>query len=75
VYFEGTAHELDNEKDVDIASQLCYSRKNKPAKSADNFLGASPRRMYKAVPSRAWMNTVEKVDGYIVDGKVEVKLI
>ena len=74
VYFEGTAYELTDEKEVDIASQLCYSRKDKPAKSADNFLGASPRRMYKATPTRAWMNTIEKIDGYIVDAKVEVKL-
>jgi len=74
VYFEGVARELSDKKEVEVASQHCYSRKNKPPKSVDNFLGASPRRMYKATPSRIWMNTFEKVDGYVVDGKVEVNL-
>jgi hypothetical protein len=74
VYFEGTAYEIVDEEEVMIASRLCYSRKNKPPKSADNFLDVSPRRMYKATPSHVWMNTYEKVDGYGVDGKVEVKL-
>jgi uncharacterized protein YhbP (UPF0306 family) len=74
VYFEGTAYEISDEREVEIASQLCYSRKNKPAKSADNFLGASPRRMYKVVPNGTWMNTYEKVNGYGVDGKIEIKL-
>ena len=74
VYFEGIAYEIEDEKEVNIASQVCYFRKNKPPKSADNFLGASPRRMYKATPSRVWMNTFEKVDGYAVDGKIQIQL-
>ncbi|HEY5220627.1 MAG TPA: pyridoxamine 5'-phosphate oxidase family protein [Candidatus Paceibacterota bacterium] len=74
VYFEGTAYEISDEKEVEIASQLCYSRKNKAAKPASDFLGASPRRMYKAVPKCVWMNTDEKISGYIVDAKVEVQL-
>jgi nitroimidazol reductase NimA-like FMN-containing flavoprotein (pyridoxamine 5'-phosphate oxidase superfamily) len=74
VYFEGTAYEINDKKEIEAASQLCYSRKNKPPKSVDNFVGASPRRMYKAVPSHVWMNTYEKVDGYGVDAKIEVKL-
>lgn len=74
VYFEGIAYEISDEKEVEIASHLCYSRKNKHPKSADNFLGASPRRMYKAVPGHVWMNTYEKVNGYGVDGKIEIKL-
>jgi nitroimidazol reductase NimA-like FMN-containing flavoprotein (pyridoxamine 5'-phosphate oxidase superfamily) len=74
VYFEGKAYEMSDEKEMAAALQLYYSRKNKLTKPAGDFLGESPRRLYKAVPERAWMNTDEKINGYIVDAKIEVKL-
>jgi hypothetical protein len=54
--------------------ELYYSRKHKSTKPAGDFLGDSPRRLYKAVPEKIWMNTDEKINGYIIDAKVEVVL-
>jgi nitroimidazol reductase NimA-like FMN-containing flavoprotein (pyridoxamine 5'-phosphate oxidase superfamily) len=74
VYFEGRAYEMSEEKEMAAALELYYSRKHKSTKPAGDFLGDSPRRLYKAVPEKIWMNTDEKINGYIIDAKVEVVL-
>jgi len=33
-----------------------------------------PRRVYKAVPEKAWMNIDATVDGHFVDRRIEVDL-
>lgn len=75
VYIQAKAFELNGEKEIERALQFLYARKNKPAKPVSEFVGGSPRRVYKAVPGKFWINTDEKIDGYHVDKRVEVKLI
>ena len=74
VYFEGRAYALGEGAELDAALPVYYARKGKPAKPAADFLGASPRRMYKAIPERVWINSFEKMDGHVVDKRVEVRL-
>jgi nitroimidazol reductase NimA-like FMN-containing flavoprotein (pyridoxamine 5'-phosphate oxidase superfamily) len=74
VYLEGKAYELDREEEVAAAIGIYYARRGKPPRPAEDFMGKAPRRMYRAVPEKAWMNTDEKQDDYIIDGRVEIKL-
>lgn len=74
VYIEAMAHELTDQKEIEHAMQSYYGRKNKKPRKAEEFLGNYPRRFYKAVPQKAWMNSTGDVDGNFVDTRVEIKL-
>lgn len=77
VYVKAKAQELREEKEIREALALLYTRKNedpqkrKPAE----FLGNYPRRVYKAVPEKFWMNSDGNVSGNYIDTRVEVKLL
>ncbi len=75
IYFEALVYEMTDMNEINRALKIFYGRKNKDPKPAQDFLGISPRRLYKAVPERAWINDVEKVDGYIIDKRIEIDLI
>lgn len=74
VYFEGRAYELNDEKAVSDAVKIFYARKGAEPRPVLGFMGPAPRRLYKAVFERAWINTDEKIGGYHIDKKVELKL-
>ena len=40
-------------------------------KSVNEFLGDNPRRVYKAIPKKIWMNDVGEVNGNYVDKRIE----
>ena len=61
VYFVADAQELNDEQEVWAAAKV-FGENNKFCPSnGDEYLGDKPRRIYKAVPSQAWMNA-DKVD-------------
>ncbi len=74
VYIETRALEVDDEAEIVRAMRHHYGRKGKLPRDASDFMGTSPRRFYKAIPGRVWINTDEKIDGHHVDTRVEVKL-
>lgn len=74
VYIQAKAYELTNEQEVTHALQFHYGRKNKTPRPATDFLGDSPRRVYKAVPEKMWINTDQKANGHHVDGRTEIHL-
>ncbi len=74
VYFEGKVREMSDEQELSEIVKIFYGRRGKEPRPASGFLNGAPRRMYKAVFERAWINDVEKIDGYIVDKKIELKL-
>lgn len=75
VYIKAKAFELEDEKEINHALKFQYGRKNKPPKPATDFAGESPRRMYKAVPEKIWLNTYQKIGGHPIDGRVEINLL
>ncbi len=72
VYILAKGYELSEQDEIGKALKLLYGRKNKPVKPIANFTGDSPRRVYKAVPEKFWMNETEKVNGHPVDVRTEV---
>ncbi|MGI8419497.1 MAG: hypothetical protein ACR2LN_02525 [Candidatus Levyibacteriota bacterium] len=42
---------------------------------SDKFSGDFPRRVYKAIPQKVWMNKDGEVNGSFVDTRVEINLL
>jgi len=77
VYIQAKAQKVTDRKEIEKAIELLQTRKNKPSsklRSAEEFLGDYPRRVYKAVPEKFWMNDDGEVDGNYVDKRQEVQL-
>jgi hypothetical protein len=72
VYFKARAIELSEIDDIREARQI-FGEADAP--SSEQFAGDSLLRLYKAVPTDAWMNTAEIRDGaFIRDYRVEISL-
>jgi nitroimidazol reductase NimA-like FMN-containing flavoprotein (pyridoxamine 5'-phosphate oxidase superfamily) len=75
VYIKARARMIEGEAEAQKALDLLFHRKGSESKPAADFLGDNPRRVYKAVPEKFWMNTDEKINGYHNDGRAEVSPI
>ena len=74
VYIQARAFEVHEETEIAHALEYFYGRKHKQVRPVSDFIGPSPRRIYKAVLGQVWINTYEKVDGYPIDKRVEIRL-
>lgn len=74
VYFEGEVNEILDEVELSRVVKIFYAQRGREPKPISGFLHEAPRRMYKAVYEKAWINDIEKIDGYIIDKKIELKL-
>lgn len=75
VYVKAKAYELTEEMEIKHALRYLYGRKNKQTRNVHDFLENYPRRVYKAVPEKFWMNIDGEVNGNYVDKRVEVNLL
>lgn len=75
VYVKAKAYELNDPKEIEHAMKYLYGRKNKTPRKIGEFLGDYPRRIYKAVPEKFWLNTDGEVSGNYVDKRIEIKLL
>lgn len=55
VYVQATASELSDSSEIEKAATLVYGRKNKAVPMAKDFMGDSPKRLYKATPEKVWV--------------------
>ncbi len=74
VYVQGKAFELTDEDEIEKALKYLYGRKNKQPRQFIEFLGDYPRRVYKVVPEKFWVNGSEIINGNFIDTKTEVDL-
>ncbi len=72
VYIRAKAYELDDPKEIETATKLLYGRKDKTPRPVTHFIGESPRRIYKGIPEKFWINIGEYVGGYFNDSRIEV---
>ena len=75
VYIQAKAYELSDEKEIEKALSLLYGRKNETPRKPSEFLRDYPRRVYKAIPEKIWVNSESDIDGEYVDRRIEVNLI
>ncbi len=74
VYIQAKAYELTDLDEIEKALKFHYGRKNKPARPISDFQDYSPRRVYKAIPEKFWINETQKVNGYPADIRSEVDM-
>lgn len=69
VYIQAEAHELTDEQEVMQAAKVFKDDPYNPS-DGKQYLGDYPRRIYKAVPQKIWMNSDDQVNGNFVDVRV-----
>lgn len=74
VYVQAKAYKLEDEKEIKHALKYLDGRVGKKPHNPKEFLGNMPRRVYKAVPEKVWMNDVGEINGNYIDKRVEVHL-
>lgn len=76
VYIQAKAHILRDEEEIQKALACLYQRKGQDPHKREvvEFLGDYPRRVYKAVPEKVWINGDGDVKGNYIDIRIEVKL-
>jgi len=78
VYIQAKAYELSDAKEIEQAISYLDGRVNKkkdPKTRIAQFQGDKPRRIYKAIPEKVWMNLEGEVNVEYVDKRVEVDLL
>lgn len=77
VYIQARAEMITDKTEMKKALSLMFARKTKPTKklrSPEEFTGDYPRRIYKAIPEKIWMNDDGEINGNFIDIRREVKL-
>jgi uncharacterized protein YhbP (UPF0306 family) len=74
VYIQAHAMEMTDSTEIAHAAELLYARKNKPVREAEEFLGGSLKRMYKAVPQKCWISLDIDVKNDPMRAKKEISL-
>jgi general stress protein 26 len=72
VYMRVNVRELKEEKEVEEAFRWVFKGKKKG--SVKDFIGKTPRRMYKVTPQKVWVNDAEIKNDLYLDYRVEIKL-
>lgn len=75
VYIHAKAYMLTNEDEVARAISLLDGRVGKvkdPTTRIKQFMGNKPRRIYKAIPEKFWINGDGEMNGEYIDVRFEV---
>ena len=74
VYMKGKAFKLDKEdiQEIQKAIKLLSERKNGNPRRPEEFLGEFPRRIFKFVPEKVWVNSKGDVNGNFVDTRIDI---
>ncbi len=74
VYVQAKASVVTDPKEMAKAIYFLYTRKKKKLRDVSHFLDMRPRRIYKAVPEKVWLNSDEKIGDENIDIRIEIKL-
>lgn len=74
VFIQAKATELNKESEINYALSRLDNRCSKKIGNVTTFMNDSPKRIYKAVPEKIWINVDEEINGQFVDKRVEVQL-
>ncbi len=78
VYIQAKAYMLTQTEEIEHALRYLDGRVNKkkdPQTRLAQFQGEKPRRVYKAVPEKVWINDDGDIDGNYIDIRREVDLL
>lgn len=77
VYIQAKAYTLEDPQEIKHGLKYLDGRVNKkkdPTTRIAEFQKDKPRRVYKAIPEKIWINVDSEIDGHFVDKRVEIKL-
>jgi nitroimidazol reductase NimA-like FMN-containing flavoprotein (pyridoxamine 5'-phosphate oxidase superfamily) len=74
LYIEATACELEDAAQIRKACESLYRRARRIPPPETEFMGRSPRRIYRAIPRQAWTNSVRWIEGTRVDVREAIDL-
>ncbi|MDD5721111.1 MAG: pyridoxamine 5'-phosphate oxidase family protein [Candidatus Pacebacteria bacterium] len=74
VYFQGKSYELTNPIEILVGIKCVYMRSKHKMKDVAMFLTSYPRRVYKFVPEKIWINGTGQIDGNSIDTRTELDL-
>jgi len=74
VYLEGKSYELANPIEIALGLKCVYARSKHKLKDVLMFLTSYPRRVYKFVPGKVWINGTGEIDGNYIDNRTELDL-
>jgi len=74
VYFEGKAYELNNPMEILAGIKEVYSRERRKPRDVIQFLKKFPRRVYKFIPEKVWVNGEGEINGNYIDNRTELDL-
>lgn len=71
---QGKAKKLEKKNIPELIKSLAllYSRKNKKPRKPEEFLALMPRRIYKFVPEKIWINSEGNLKGNFVDERIDI---
>ena len=74
IYLEGKAYELSSPKALLVGTIEVYKREKRKPRDVIQFLSKFPRRVYKFVPEKVWVNGESEIDGNYIDARTEINL-
>lgn len=74
VYIQAEAFEINDEKQANEIAALFSPDDPYVPNTGKQYLGDYPRRIYKAVPHKVWMNDEAEINGNYIDIRKEVQL-
>lgn len=74
VYFQGKTYELSNPIEIIAGLKCHYFRSKHKMKDIVMFLTTYPRRVYKFVPQKVWINGSGEIEGNYIDTRTELDL-
>ena len=74
VYMKGKACQLKKTNIIEIIKslKLLYDRKKKKPRKPQEFLGLFPRRIFKFVPDKIWVNSEGNMKGNFIDARIDI---
>jgi hypothetical protein len=74
VYLKGKAFELNNPIDILAGTIEVYKREKRKPRDVIQFLNKFPRRVYKFIPEKVWVNGEGEINGNYIDNRIELDL-
>jgi nitroimidazol reductase NimA-like FMN-containing flavoprotein (pyridoxamine 5'-phosphate oxidase superfamily) len=75
VFIQAKAFVIEENEEIKHALECLYRRIRNIEEKPNEFLGEYPRRFYKAVPEKVWVNVNGERNGKYIDAREEIKLI
>ncbi len=75
VYVKAKAEEITDQQEADSIAKLFAKDDPYSVGTGKEYLDDYPRRIYKAVPEKVWMNDEGEVNGNYIDVRKEVEVI